>query len=140
MDAPTLMHKLMEMDRALERRDSSSIRNLILEAQEGVRALERENEELAVENAGLRQRLDAAHHSTLPYSAHARPAQAASNALADEAFLRQILSGEALAPEALAPKSQFGEALSADPTTEDDPANGDPPRTHLWRTTHFFFS
>jgi hypothetical protein len=98
MDAPTLMHKLMEMDRALER----------------------ENEELSLENAGLRQHLDAARHSTLPYSAHARAEMPGDPSPAAQAFRRQL--------------------LSTDPVTEGEPANGDPPRTHLWRTTHFFFS
>jgi len=120
MDAPTLMHKLIEMDRALERRDSSSIRNLIREAKEGVRALERENEELALANTGLRQRLDAARPSTLPYSAHARLDQPSDPCPAAQAFRRQV--------------------LSTDPVTDTEPANGDPPRTHLWRTTHFFFN
>jgi len=58
MDAPTLMNKLMEMDRALSRRDECAVRNLILQAQDGVLTLEQENEALAIENAGLRQRLD----------------------------------------------------------------------------------
>jgi hypothetical protein len=120
MDAPTLMHKLIEMERALQRRDSSAIRSLILEAQEGVRALERENEELALENAGLRRRLDAARPSNITYSAHACAEMHGDPSTAAHAFRRQL--------------------LSTDPVTDAEPANGDPPRTHLWRTTHFFFS
>ena len=65
MDAPTLMQKLMEMTRALDSRDTCAVRNLIIETQEGVLALERENECLALENVGLHQRLDAARLTTL---------------------------------------------------------------------------
>ena len=58
MDAPTLMNNLMEIERALTRRDECAVRNLIVQAQDAVLALEQENEALAIQNAGLRHRLD----------------------------------------------------------------------------------
>jgi hypothetical protein len=65
MDAPTLMQKLIEIDRALGKSDECTVRNLILAAQDGVLQIERENEELALENVGLRHRLNAARQSEL---------------------------------------------------------------------------
>jgi hypothetical protein len=60
MDPPDLLHKLMEMERALGRQDVLALRNLLIEAEDGVLALEREKEFLARENASLRQRLESA--------------------------------------------------------------------------------
>jgi len=107
MDAPTLMQKLMEMNRALDGRDTCAVRNLIIEAQERVLAIERENECLALENAGLRQRLDAARLSTLTAVTQARDAEPIGSSFTGEAF------------------STGNDSTSA-------------PRTHIWRTTHFF--
>ena len=115
MDVPVLMNTLTAIERALSAHDECAVRTLILHAQDGVRALERENEALALENAGLRRRFDATHHATLPYAAHS-PA----------------CPGPALpAPTAL-PEPFLREALSA------DAADDRPPRT--WRITHFFFT
>jgi hypothetical protein len=107
MDVPTLMQKLMEMDRALAQRDTCAVRNLIIETQEGVLALERENESLSLENAGLHQRLDAARLTTLTAVTHARTAEPIASSF----------TGETSSPSS--------ESASA-------------PRTHIWRTTHFF--
>src|ERR1700722_6049320 len=107
MDAPPLMQKVMEMNRSLDQRDTCAVRNLIIETQEGVLALERENDCLALENAGLRQRLDAARLTPLPPGPHARSVSLES-------------------------PSHVVEPLSAD----ND--NISAPRTHIWRTTHFF--
>jgi len=115
MDVPVLMNTLMEIERALSAHDECAVRNLILQAQDGVLALERENEALALENAGLRRRLDATHHATLPYAAHS-PAY----------------PGPALPAPAALPQPFRREALAA------DPADDRPPRT--WRITHFFFT
>jgi regulator of replication initiation timing len=57
MNSPTLMNKLMNIEHALHRHDECAVRSLVLEVQESVLALERENEELALENAALRRRL-----------------------------------------------------------------------------------
>jgi hypothetical protein len=115
------MHKLMEIERALNRHDDCTVRNLVIAAQDGVLALERENEALAIENAGLRQRLDATRHATVPYAAHtwssagdARPAR------------RETLSA--------APEPSSAPEYSSAP----DPDGSRPP--HTWRITHFFFS
>jgi len=127
MDAPSLMNKLMEIERALSTHDEYAIRNLVIAAQEGVLALERENEELALENAGLRQRLNAAREATIPYAAHSRafPGSPLANTLA-ESFRRETLSADP------APGSSPGR------TTAPDPDDSRPPRT--WRITHFFFT
>jgi regulator of replication initiation timing len=84
MDAPTLMQKLMEMTRALDGRDTRAVRNLIIEAQDGVLALERENESLSLENAGLRQRLDAARVSTLTAITQSRIAEPIASSFTGE--------------------------------------------------------
>ena len=107
MDAPTLMQKLMEMNWALDGRDTCAVRNLIIETQEGVLALERENESLSLENAGLRQRLDSARVSTLTAITQTRNAEPISS-------------------------SFTGEVSSLDNESNNAP------RTHIWRTTHFF--
>jgi hypothetical protein len=64
MDVPALTKKLMEIERALETRDVFDIRNMILSAQNGLLQLERENEELALQNAGLRRSLNAVRNSS----------------------------------------------------------------------------
>lgn len=125
MDVPVLMHKLMEIERALSTRDECAVRNLIIAAQEGVLALERENEELALENAGLWRRLNAARDASLPFAAHSR------------AF-----------PGCPTPEPSAESFDRKTPSTDDDadtdsgecevPDDSRPPRT--WRITHFFFS
>lgn len=133
MDVPVLMHKLMEIERALSQHNECAVRNLLIATQEGVLALEQENETLAIENAGLRRRLETARHAALPHAAH--------------------ISG---VPDWIAQASQpqRSETLSAEPaarelhldaedptratTSAPDPDDAHPPRT--WRITHFFFS
>jgi|ERR1700728_3490255 hypothetical protein len=113
MDTHSLMRKLMEIERALPTRDDCAIRNLIIEAQNGVLLLERENEELALHNAGLRLRLHGVHNSALP-------------------LVAQSLS--ATGPDR---ESEASEGHCADraPRVPEGPSeNG------TWRTTHFFFS
>jgi len=129
MDDPTLMHQLMEIERALGRHDECAVRNLILQAQDAVLALERENETLALENAGLRQRLDAARNATLPYAAHA-PVYSSS---------------ETPSPAAPPLENLRRKIFSAVHGPEPDTTNGgssdkDSRPSHTWRTTHFFFS
>ncbi|MGC2299378.1 MAG: hypothetical protein WA476_11290 [Acidobacteriaceae bacterium] len=87
MDSPTLMLQLMEIERALGRRDASDIRNMILSAQDAVLHLERENEQLARQNAGLRRSLDAVHRSSLRVAAqlHAAPVTDPGESSADSA-------------------------------------------------------
>jgi hypothetical protein len=124
MDVPVLMHKLMEIERALSQHDECAARNLLIATQEGVLALERENETLALENAGLRQRLNATRHATIPYSAHSWTNLAAN----------------------ASPEQASRETVSADPGFDSarahcdapEPDDSRPPRT--WRITHFFFS
>lgn len=110
MDAPILMHKLMEIERALSTHDDYAVRNLILQAQDGVLALERENETLAVENASLRRRLNEYQRSPLPLFTETGRASAPS------------------IPAEAPPPSVF----------EDDP--GVEPRLLIWHTNHFFFT
>ncbi len=110
MNAPTLMHKLMEMERALSAQDADTLRNLIFEAQDGVLALERENEHLAIENAGLRRRLDDYRRSPLQRLALQNRAAGGCH---DE---------ETPAPSVL---------------PDDSPIE---PKTPIWHMTHFFFS
>ncbi|HVT97202.1 MAG TPA: hypothetical protein VHE33_06815 [Acidobacteriaceae bacterium] len=121
MDAPVLMQKLMEIERALSRHDECAVRNLIIAVQDDVLALEQENEALALENAGLRQRLSAARHATMPFAAHSRAFPGSSG---PEPPRERLCADEEPAPnsEAAAP----------------DPNDDRPPRT--WRITHFFFS
>jgi regulator of replication initiation timing len=111
MDAPTLMNKLMEIERALSRHDECAVRNLILQAQDGVLTLEQENETLAIENAGLRQRLDDYRRSPRKLLA-----------LKSTSVGSRALPAEAAAPLTLA---------------DDSPAD---PQTPVWHTTHFFFT
>jgi hypothetical protein len=100
----------MEIERALSTHDGHAVRNLILQAQDGVLALERENETLAIENAGLRRRIDEYQRSPLPLlSPTGRPAA-------------QVRGSEAPAP------SIFEE----DPDIE--------PKLLVWHTNHFFFT
>ncbi|MFP5229364.1 MAG: hypothetical protein ACLGXA_17265 [Acidobacteriota bacterium] len=110
MDTPTLMNQLMEMERALCRHDECAVRNLILQAQDGVLSLERENEQLALDNAGLRLRLDEARRSE-----HKSPA------------LRDRTHGGCHEEEAPAPATLADDSLSD-------------PKTPVWRMTHFFFN
>ena len=121
MDAPTLMHKLMEIDRALTRRDECAVRNLILQAQDGVLNLEQKNEALAIENAGLRQRLDDYRRSPLKLLA-LKSTSVGSRALPADAPAPLPLADDAPAPLTLA---------------DDAPAD---PKTPVWHTTHFFFT
>jgi hypothetical protein len=116
MDAHSLMRKLMEIERALPARDDCAIRNLLIEAQNGVLQLERENEELALHNAGLRLRLRGGLSSTLP-------------------LVAQSVSAAAAGPDHQG--VSCGESRSANhaPCAPESPSeNG------TWRTTHFFFS
>ncbi len=110
MDSPVLMNKLMEIERALDHLDNAVIRNLILEAQTGVRRLESENEHLVQENSRLHRRLDHERHSP---RRHFVPRSCSC---------AQLLPEEAPAPATFA---------------DDSP---DHPRLLAWRTTHFFFS
>jgi hypothetical protein len=121
MDAPTLMNKLMEMDRALSRRDECAVRNLILQAQDGVLTLEQENEALAIENAGLRQRLDDYRRSPRKLLA-----------------LKSTSVGSRALP-AGAPPPPTRAAHPPAPLTLADDAPADP-KTPVWHTTHFFFT
>jgi hypothetical protein len=111
MDAPTLMNQLMEIERALSSHDECAVRNLILQAQDGVLNLEQENEVLAIENAGLRQRLDDYRRSPLKLLA-----------LKTTSVGSRALPAEAPAPLTLA---------------DDSPSD---PKTPVWHTTHFFFT
>jgi hypothetical protein len=120
MDAHSLMRKLMEIERALPVRDDSAIRNLILEAQNGLLQLERENEELALQNAGLRQRLRGIRNSALP---------------------RVAQSLNAAAAETFETPDFFADAPSCQGRCADhDSAPEDPEQPRTWRITHFFFS
>jgi hypothetical protein len=115
MDAHSLMRKLMEIERALPTRDDCAIRNLIIEAQNGVLQLERENEELALHNAGLRLRLRGVHNSTLP-------------------LVPQLLNAAAAGTD---PESDFceGRCANHNPRIPEGPSEN-----NTWRMTHFFFS
>jgi len=73
MDVPALTKKLMEIERAPETRDVFDIRNMILSAQNGLLQLERENEELALQNAGLRRSLNAVRRSSMSLAAPSHP-------------------------------------------------------------------
>jgi hypothetical protein len=115
MDAHSLMRKLIEIERTLGERDEHEIRKMILAAQDGVLQLERENEELALQNAGLRLRLQGVRNSTLPLVAHSLNAGAESPETPD------------------ATDDLSGDASWGDPPSDEE-------RTGLWRTTHFFFS
>lgn len=86
MESPSLMHKLMEIERALGHLEPCAIRNLILEAQNGVRRLESENEHLVLENSELRRRLE-------------QPSRSPTQRFAPQA----CFSGHSLAHEAPAP-------------------------------------
>lgn len=110
MNPPTLMNKLMEMERALSQHDACAVRNLILQAQTDVRALEQENEQLALANAALRRRVVELRRSS-------------SKPLA----LRDRAHGGCHDEEA------------PPPTTIADDSRADP-KTPVWRMTHFFFS
>jgi regulator of replication initiation timing len=132
MDVPVLLHKLMEIERALTQHDDCAVRNLLIATQEGVLALEQENETLAIENAGLRRRLDAARHATLPYAAHT-PGVPDWIAQASQPQRRETLSAEPAAHEL-----HLEAAAPTRPTGAPDPDDTRPPRT--WRITHFFFS
>jgi regulator of replication initiation timing len=125
MDVPVLMHKLMEIERALNQHDECAARNLLIATQDGVLALERENETLAIENAGLRQRLNATRHATVPYAAHSRSSLSAADSSPMPAR-RQILSADSESSPAL------------EPCGAPEPDDSRPP--HTWRITHFFFS
>ena len=124
MDVPVLMHKLMEIERSLSQHDECAVRNLLIATQEGVLALEQENETLALENAGLRRRLDAARHATLPSAGH--------SAVPD--WIAQ--ASQPLRREA--PSADLGIAPETQTTAAPDPDDARPPRT--WRISHFFFS
>ena len=113
MDTHSLMRKLMEIERALPTRDDCAIRNLIIEAQNGVLQLERENEELALHNAGLRLRLHGVHNSTLP-------------------LVAQSLNTAGPNRESEACEGRCADQVLRVP--EGPSENG------TWRTTHFFFS
>ena len=118
MESPALMHKLMEIERALGHLDPCAIRNLILEAQNGVRRLESENDHLVLENSELRRRLDQPRRSP----SRSLSLQACSRNCSGEGFCAQPSSGEAPDPATFA---------------EDSPCD---PKILTWRTTHFFFS
>ncbi len=132
MDVPVLMHKLMEIERALNQHDDCAVRNLLIATQEGVLALEQENETLAIENASLRRRLETARHATLPYAAHA-PGVPDWIAQASQPQRRETLSADFETGE-----SHFESEHPTPTTGAPDPHDTRPP--HTWRITHFFFS
>ena len=110
MDAPTLINQLAEIERALSTHDAGAARALLLAAQQGVLALERENEHLALENASLRRRLND-YRRPLKLLAHPNSAHC-SQALPAEAPAAQTLAG-------------------------DSPSS---PKLLVWHTHHFFFT
>jgi hypothetical protein len=112
MDAHNLMRKLMEIERALPTRDDCAIRNMLIEAQNGVLQLEHENEELALHNAGLRLRLRETTSSPL---------------------VAQTFSVAASSPDQ-GTESYAGRCTDQGRVPENPSENG------TWRTTHFFFS
>ncbi len=118
MESPALMHKLMEIERALGPLEPCAIRNLILEAQNGVRRIESENEHLVLENSELRRRVDQPRRS--PFNRFAL--QSCSQQCSGDGSCAQPSSDEAPAPATFA---------------EDSPCD---PKLLTWRTTHFFFS
>ncbi|HEX4310760.1 MAG TPA: hypothetical protein VHZ25_12085 [Acidobacteriaceae bacterium] len=113
MDAHSLMRKLMEIERALPTRDDCAIRNMLIEAQNGVLQLEHENEELALHNASLRLRLRGVHNSTLPLVAQGLGAGGPDH------------------------ERDSCEGRCADHASR---VPGDASENGTWRTTHFFFS
>lgn len=123
METHGLMRKLMEIERALPTRDDCAIRNLILAAQDGVLQLERENEELALQNAGLRLRLRESHGASVP-------------------LVAQSLNADADAEKTVEAPEFFFDARARTGRCADDEcaASDDLAGVKTWRTTHFFFS
>lgn len=112
MDAPSLLPSLIELERALDALGDSDLRQRILQIRGGVVQLQRENEELALQNAGLRERLRGVRRSTLPL--YAQSLTAASAALDDP---------------------------DDSPVCVGRPVMGcDARKAHVWRTTHYFRS
>jgi len=121
MDPHSLMRKLIEIERTLGERDACEIRKMILAAQDGVLQLERENEELALRNAGLRLRLQGIRSASLPLVAHSL------NAAAESTDATPVTSGD---------ESPCGHICAGSTNAGQD---GDA-HPGVWRTTHFFFS
>jgi hypothetical protein len=121
MEAHSLMRQLMEIERVLPTRDDCAIRNLILAAQDGVLQLERENEELALENAGLRLRLRERRGASVPLVAQSL------NADAENASQARDFSADT--------RARAGRCAG-----DDSPGSDHLAGTGTWRTTHFFFS
>ena len=110
MDAPSLLPRLIELERALDALGDSNLRERISQIRSGVVQLQCENEELALQNAGLRQRLRGVRRSTLPL--YAQSLTAASEALDDP---------------------------DDSPICEERPVMAcDTGKMLVWRTTHYF--
>ena len=110
MDAATLSQKLAALEHALSLRADGPLHDLFLSLQDGVRQLQQENEELALQNVSLRHRIRGGRCSSLPLVS-----------------LSQNGAGDY--PE-LDPELDVA-SLSGAPSPGEDNAR-------LWRVTHFF--
>lgn len=88
MDVTTLIPTLVEVEQALALQGDCTLRNMILDAQDGVRQLQCENEELALQNATLRRSLESARRF-----AHLAHSYVSSTEAADR-FREEFLSAD----------------------------------------------
>ncbi len=88
MDVSTLIPTLVEVEQVLALRGECALLGMILTAQEGVRQLQCENEELALQNATLRRSLESARRF-----AHLAHSYVSSTEAADR-FREEFLSSE----------------------------------------------
>ncbi|MGA8111985.1 MAG: hypothetical protein WBD46_15090 [Acidobacteriaceae bacterium] len=123
MEVPVLMRTLNEIERALTRLDDIALRNRLREVEDAVRQLDQENEDLALQNASLRQSLRG--HG-LPPSASLLPGSVPAS---PPKFSPLPFSFSRAA------ESDAGN-VSGSPLCE--PLSPDEETPRLWHITHFF--
>lgn len=141
MQVPALMRTLNEIERALNRFGDIALRDRLRDVEDAIRQLDQENEDLALQNAGLRHRLRSLGVSLFDTSkfepSQLEPSPSGSSPSASP---RQDSRPPKFSPlpfsfsrAAESEPADFSGSWLCEPLSFDE---DEPP--HLWHVTHFF--